>query len=196
MEIVDEICQLLDVKRETFERVWLDEYPARMTGDLEASMRRACGALGATDTHVPELVRLRVAAHTAMFVPRTDAVPTLAALRERGLAIGLITNCSSEVPELWAASPLAALVDVTLFSAREGVKKPSPAIYERASARLGVAPEACLFVGDGDGGELAGAAAVGMVPVLLDPGDTRPPEGWGGLRVERLADLPALLDSR
>jgi putative hydrolase of the HAD superfamily len=195
MEVVDEICALLGVTREAFERVWLEEYPARMTGDLEASMRRACGALGAADTHVAELVRLRVAAHAAMFVPRTDAVPTLTALRERGLAIGLVTNCGSEVPALWAASPLALLVDVTVFSAREGIKKPAPAIYERAAARLDVPADECVFVGDGHGGELAGAAVAGMLPVLLRPGDTTPPADWTGLAIERLGELPPLVES-
>jgi putative hydrolase of the HAD superfamily len=195
MEVVDEICALLGVTRAAFERVWLEEYPARMTGDLEASMRRACAALAGSDTHGAELLRLRIAAHSAMFVPRADAVAALKALRARGLALGLITNCSSEVPALWAASPFAALVDVTVFSAREGIKKPAPAIYERAAARLGVPADECVFVGDGHGGELDGAAATGMTPVLLRPGDTTPPADWAGLAIERLGELPPLVES-
>lgn len=40
--------------------------------------------------------------------------------------------------------------------------KPDPAIYLLACRRLGVAPEDCVFVGDGGDRELEGAAAVGM----------------------------------
>jgi putative hydrolase of the HAD superfamily len=180
-----------------FLAAWQDEYPARMTGDLEESVRRVCGAVGAAadDARVVAMLQVRIGAHTAMFVPRPDAVATLIALRERSLKIGLITNCSSEMPALWDASALAPLADATVFSATEGVRKPAPEIYALATTRLGVAPSSCVYVGDGDSDELAGAARVGMLPVLLRPGDTQPPTGWTGLVIERLAELPALVDS-
>jgi FMN phosphatase YigB (HAD superfamily) len=38
--------------------------------------------------------------------------------------------------------------DVSVFSAEEGVRKPDPDIYERALARLGVAPAEAIFVDD------------------------------------------------
>jgi putative hydrolase of the HAD superfamily len=185
------------VTRDAFEAAWSDDHSGRWVGDLEASVRRVCATLeiADTDTLVPELLRLRSAASTATFVPRADAVETLTTLRNDGLRIGLITNCASDVPELWDASPLGGLADVTVFSAVEGIKKPAQAIYERAAARLAVPAAACVFVGDGHGGELDGAAAAGMLPVLLAPGDTLPPEGWSGLVVEQLSEVPALVRS-
>ena len=42
-----------------------------------------------------------------------------------------------------------------------GVRKPAPAIYRLACERLGVVPEAALFIDDHEG-NVAGARAVGM----------------------------------
>ena len=43
-----------------------------------------------------------------------------------------------------------------------------PAIYRAASEALGVAPDACVFVGDGNASELDGARAVGMRAVRIE----------------------------
>ena len=42
--------------------------------------------------------------------------------------------------------------------------KPDPHIYQHACENLDVAPSDCIFVGDGNSGELRGAAQVGMLP--------------------------------
>ena len=46
--------------------------------------------------------------------------------------------------------------------------KPDPGIYLEACRLLGVAPAACLFVGDGNGRELDGAKGVGMEAVRIE----------------------------
>lgn len=48
------------------------------------------------------------------------------------------------------------------FSFTEGVAKPDPEIYLRALHRLGVQPEAAIFIGDGGDNELAGAEEAGL----------------------------------
>jgi putative hydrolase of the HAD superfamily len=40
-------------------------------------------------------------------------------------------------------------------------------MYTTACERIGVTPNRCLYVGDGGSGELAGAASLGMTPVLI-----------------------------
>jgi len=44
-------------------------------------------------------------------------------------------------------------------------------MYRLACTGLAVTPAECLYVGDGGSGELTGAAAVGMRPVLLADDD-------------------------
>lgn len=113
---------------------------------------------------------------------------TLRALKERGFVIGLISDCSSEVPAMWNESPFAALIDAPLFSATEGIKKPDTAIFLRVCERLQVKPSACLYVGDGGSDELVGATAAGMHAVQVRYGDTDALK-WAGAVVNSLAGV-------
>jgi putative hydrolase of the HAD superfamily len=179
------------VERSAFSDAWRADRPSRDAGELEASARRVLEGLhvSAADGRLETIISRRRAVTAAMFLPRDDAVETLTHLRERGLRIGLITNCSGELPDVWSESPLARLVDVTVFSCAEGARKPDPRLYEACAARLGVDPAECLYVGDGDDRELDGAAVAGMRPVLLR---TEARRDWNGESVERLGDVPAL----
>jgi len=88
---------------------------------------------------------------------------TLAALRARGLGLGVVTNGETAFQSgNLAALGLPAMVDVILISAAEGLRKPDPAIFERAVRRLGTAPADCLFVGDNPVADVAGAVRAGM----------------------------------
>jgi putative hydrolase of the HAD superfamily len=70
------------------------------------------------------------------------------------------------------------LFDAVVSSAEEGVAKPEAEIYRRATARIGLSPEACVFVDDHDPNVRA-AEALGMRGVVY--------------RVDRGQDLAALL---
>jgi putative hydrolase of the HAD superfamily len=102
---------------------------------------------------------------------RADAVSALTAIRNRGLRTALISDCTHELPAFLPSLPVAPLLDVRIYSVELGVCKPDPAIYLAACDRLGVAPEECVYVGDGGSRELSGAAAVGMTAVRLDAPD-------------------------
>ena len=56
-------------------------------------------------------------------------------------------------------------MDSIVLSCETGLVKPDPEIFMLCSARLGVHPEDCLYVGDGGSDELRGASMVGMTPV-------------------------------
>lgn len=78
--------------------------------------------------------------------------------------------------------------------------KPEVEIYLYAAAQLGAAPDQLVFVGDGSDDELAGAAAAGLTPVLVevDSTNTYDPErgtvrAWTGARVKALPELLELL---
>ena len=59
-------------------------------------------------------------------------------------------------------------MDAVTFSCEVGQRKPHPAGYRDISRKLGVAPEECLYVGDGSSAELSGATSAGMTAVLLE----------------------------
>jgi putative hydrolase of the HAD superfamily len=188
------IAQVLGVPQEQFERVWRADYERRLVSDLRASVERVCASLGVKrEDAIEEAFRLRVEMHRATFLPRDDAAPTLWELRARGYRTGLVTNCSSELPEFLSESVLAGLFDVEVFSAICGFHKPDRAIYELAVTQLGLDPELCLYVGDGGDHELDGARDFGLQAVLLRAGDTQPPEDWQGTEITRLAQVLELV---
>lgn len=121
-------------------------------------------------------------------VPVDSALEVLAELRSRSLRLGLISNCSGEVCELWEESPFGGVFDAVVLSADVGVSKPDERIYTIALERLGVEPEEAVFVGDGHSGELAGAAAVGMRAIQI--GSSHP---WNGERIDDLRGVLALV---
>ena len=110
-------------------------------------------------------VRLK---HEGLFaVPRPDAEPVLRTLHERGLRIGVVSDCSAELPAHFADLPIARYVDAPVFSFVTGHRKPAPENYLACCAALEVEPADCLYVGDGGSNELAGARSVGMRAVHL-----------------------------
>ena len=189
---------------------------ARLYGS-ETWSRRATGALATTEdaiayvcaaldlpmdtARVAEATGIRIDLTRRTLRPLPGVVDTLETLRGRGYGIGLVSDCSAEVPLLWPGTELSALVDAAIFSCDVGMKKPDPRIYLLACERLGVQPSACLYVGDGSGQELSGAAAIGMTPVLVrvpyaETTDTDRPEvtTWDGRDVMTIPDILALIE--
>jgi putative hydrolase of the HAD superfamily len=171
------------------ERRLEEHYLASQTGPLATVYR----TLGMPEAQVAAHVEARVELTRRALRPGRGVVDTLRELRRRGLRLGLISMCSEDVPVAWPDTDLAGLFDVETFSASCGLVKPEPQIYLHTARALGVDPPACLFVGDGANDELAGAARVGMTPVLFLPSDREPywpsVRGWSGLRVSSIPEV-------
>jgi HAD superfamily hydrolase (TIGR01509 family) len=129
-------------------------------------------------------VELRNETTQRALVPVPGALAVLEELRARGLRLGLVSNCSSEVGELWERSPFAGRFDAVVLSADAGVCKPSPRIYRLVLERLGVEPERATFVGDGHSDELGGAERAGMRAIQLGSRG-----GWNGARIRALSEV-------
>jgi putative hydrolase of the HAD superfamily len=91
-----------------------------------------------------------------------DGVPeALALLRKHALALAVVSNWDIALDSALRAAGLAPFLDEVVSSAAAGTEKPDPAIFRLALARLGVAPERALHVGDQPRDE-QGARAAGM----------------------------------
>ena len=165
---------------------------------IEGNIEIACNQLGLNPTAaaIEEAAKYRYDFMEKALVPRGDAVQTLAQIRAKGYAIGLLSDCSPEVPQLWPNTPFVGIIDVPVFSCEVGLKKPDPGIYKLLCERLGLGAEACLYVGDGDSLELEGALGVGMDPVLIrvqgedeDDRDRPLADKWQGKKVSKLSDV-------
>jgi putative hydrolase of the HAD superfamily len=133
---------------------------------------------------------------------RPDAVRTLWRLQTAGLRTGLVSDCTEDLPGLFASMPVAALFDATVFSVHLGVTKPHPVLFRTVCLRLGVRPDQCLYVGDGGGRELSGARSVGMTAVRLAAPDLTghlvfdSEPDWHGASVTSLSAVADLALSR
>jgi putative hydrolase of the HAD superfamily len=190
-----ETADALGTDRDRFGTLWESHDVARYTGPIEDCFQSICAELEVTD--FSRALALRLERLRGLLVPRPDAVSTLQELRRRGFHLGMISNASSELSALWAESAFEPHFDAVLFSADERMMKPDPRLYARMAELLGVAAEACVFVGDGAYRELQGAAGAGMTPIMIRaPHDEWEHEGtidWDGPRISALSDVLALV---
>lgn len=96
-----------------------------------------------------------------------DAADTLAALRDNGCRIGILSNIHFDIRPEFAEVGLLASIDAFVLSGERGIQKPDPAIFELMLKELDTPAEQTLMVGDRFTRDGA-AAAVGM-PTLLVP---------------------------
>ncbi|MEV7011028.1 HAD family hydrolase [Streptosporangium sp. NPDC051022] len=138
-------------------------------GDLPATFRTLLGRVGADPGEEALLAACaaRLAAQRELFGLRADAVSTLTALRERGLRVGVLSDCTVELACTWPDLPLCDLVDARVLSCEEGRRKPDPELFQKIARLLAVDPRDCLYVGDGGGDELTGASDCGMRAFML-----------------------------
>jgi putative hydrolase of the HAD superfamily len=195
-----EMASVLNAPPDAFVRLWADTFNLRSTGvfpSAEACVRHICRELDVkvNETQVRRTGRIRYEYTLKNIKPRPGSVATIAALKLKGYKIGLVSDCTAETPLAWQTTPFAPLFDVTVFSCRAGIKKPDPRIYQIATDQLGVAPEDCLYIGDGSSRELSGASQVGMRAVLIrDPGEvadahTIDREEWHGEVISSLEEV-------
>ena len=154
-----------------------------------------------TEAQINQAIQVRLDYTARALAPRADALATLRTLRTASLKIAFISDCTSEVPDVWPDSALEGLFDATIFSCSVGLKKPDPRIYQLALDRLGMKPEDCVYVRDGSSNELSGARAVGLRTILVrDPDEVvqtidpdKREDDWDGERIGRPSELLPLL---
>jgi putative hydrolase of the HAD superfamily len=187
---------------------WLQAYDATWGqlvgtfGDMRGTFQAVAARLGrtASDDQFDRAVAARYEAFKDALRLRPDAVTTLRALRASSLRTALLSDCTFELSDQWLELELSRYFDTAVFSCVEHRRKPDPRLFLAAAERLGVAPEQCLYVGDGGGDELAGAARVGMYPVLLKAPDWqthlapgRPEQPWTGRVAVALSEIPGII---
>ncbi len=159
------------VAREEFFRVWRnDEYEwmrtvGKMT--LEELLTLTLKDVGCyTPEFVEKLAKKRTSTKVECFNHlHPQIIPMLEELKKQGLKIGLISNCYFEEAKVIRGSVLFAFFEAVCLSCELGMRKPEEAIYERCMQELAVAPEECVYVGDGGSYELETARKLGMKPV-------------------------------
>ncbi len=100
-----------------------------------------------------------------------DGVPeTINQLKEKGYVLGIITDTALPISKKlnwFDQNGFGGLWDVFISSKEIGVRKPDPAMYEKAIRQVGICPTDAVFVGHKIS-ELDGARAVGMKTIAFN----------------------------
>jgi epoxide hydrolase-like predicted phosphatase len=99
------------------------------------------------------------------YKPRKEMFELLAALKHKGLKVGLLSNTEMPAVDFFREQHYEVF-DQTVFSCVEGVVKPERGIYEIALERLEVRASECIFVDDRKD-FIAGARRVGLITILF-----------------------------
>ena len=76
-----------------------------------------------------------------------------------------------------------------------GIRKPDPAIFQKAASLIHVKPAECLYVGDSYVNDVIGAKNAGMQACWLNPESIKPQDETikADFIISKLEELPALL---
>jgi putative hydrolase of the HAD superfamily len=130
-----------------------------------------------------------------------DTRPTLVALRERGLKLGVVSNTAwpAVVHDLdLSRYDLLDLLDCRIYSCEIGWEKPAPQIFRAALDCMGLPPSDVAFVGDFLRYDVAGAQGVAMKGIWKRV-EGRPPEADDhsvvpDATVTRISEVPVALE--
>ena len=159
------------------ERAWWRAVVERVT--------RMAGDVPEFDAYFDRLYAHYASAPAWRVYPEVPEV--LAALRERDLALAVVSNFDSRLSPLLDALGLAPFFDAVVCSGAVGAAKPDPAIFAHALAALGVEASQALHVGDSRVNDYDGARAAGIEALLVV-------RGTKAHRTGTLPDLRGVLD--
>ncbi len=114
----------------------------------DAFLKRIADELEPELGHRPEMHRFSEIYFDAL-EPNPPMIELMRELKGKGLRMALLTNNVREWEPLWRSMvPIDELFEVVVDSAFVGCRKPDPEIYEIVLERIGLPPDACLFVDD------------------------------------------------
>jgi len=119
-----------------------------------------------------------------------EVLDTLAALKQRGLHLSVISNFDSRLVPILDGLGVGPFFEQIFVSSRIGYAKPDPQIFQAALKHHGLKPEQSLHVGDSEVNDLHGACNAGLRGILVDRRE-RADASAGG---ERMTSLRSILD--
>lgn len=127
-----------------------------------------------------------------------DIKDTLAALKNSGLKLGIVSNTFVHRSSLEKHLEQLGILDffsVRLFSYEFNFRKPDPRIFITAADRIGERLPNIMFIGDRLNPDIKPALKLDMTAVLkyaYTNGRKKPPKGT--YKIKHLAELPALIE--
>lgn len=165
---------------------------ARALMSTRTSLRSAASTLGLRlSSHEEASLAEALAADLGGARLYPEAIGVLTHLRNIGVRVGVCSNLAH--PYVAPASRLLEpYVDVHVWSCEVGLVKPEREIYLLSAARLGVAPETVLMIGDNLEADVNGPRSAGMSAMLIRREGTVPAARPGMRTLDELVELLAV----
>lgn len=205
-QVLSEMASSLSIPENSFYELWSGSFNQRALGvykTLEESFNFISRKLNKPidENGIEKAIRIRKDYTKRTLVPRQDAIDTLKQLIRLGLKIGLISDCTFEVPQMWNTTMLSQHFNSVIFSCSVGIKKPDPKIYHLMCKKLKVKPKNCVYIGDGSSQELSGALQVGMFPILIRSSTEKDSvrydeDDWDGPKISSLSEILTYFNRR
>lgn len=97
-----------------------------------------------------------------------DTVPAIEELDRRNVQSLIVSNHVWRLPEIVEGLGVSSLFKGVITSARVGVRKPHPAIFQAALQLAGTRADETIFVGDSYTHDIEGAESIKMDSILID----------------------------
>ena len=121
-----------------------------------------------------------------------EVLDTLAALKQRGVTLAVISNFDSRLVRILDGLGIGPWFADVFVSSRVGYAKPDRRIFDVALSRHGLLAENAIHVGDSEANDLHGARKAGLKALLID---RKPPSGTSIDRLMSLQQIVAHLES-
>jgi putative hydrolase of the HAD superfamily len=147
----------------------LDDHIERPVRDVLEEVLAQFGHQAADPEVVTRGLEVLFALSEAHWRPVAGMADVLNWVKARGWRMGIISNASDEanVQRLVAKIDGAHAFDPVLVSARVGVRKPAPEIFNQLIGQWALPPETLVMVGDTLDADILGAQSAGMHQIWL-----------------------------
>jgi putative hydrolase of the HAD superfamily len=192
----DELTRRLVAVESAF---WQTTATTQRSGTLAQLLAAATAELGldVAEAVIEEAAGRHLDSWTPHIRHHPDAVPTLHALRDRGLRIGLLSNTHwpREFHEHFLERDgLRDLIDARLYTSHLEYQKPHPSAFKAVIDALGVDASTTVFVGDRPWDDIVGAKGAGLRAVLVANDWAEPADVVPDAEITRLEELPAVVE--
>jgi HAD superfamily hydrolase (TIGR01549 family) len=135
--------------------------------------RRRLIVLGCSPAQAAELAPQFSAYMAENYKPQVhvpeEARPMLAALKDAGFILGMVSNRDKPFDEELEEMRLREFFEFTLAAGEVDSYKPDRAIFDEAVKRAGTSAPETMYVGDNYFADVVGSRRAGLRPVLYDP---------------------------
>lgn len=133
---------------------------------LVAQVFEPWGEFPSFDDYFDELFAYFAGADAWQLYP--EVLETLAALKQQGLTLAVISNFDSRLVKILDGLNISAEFGQIIVSSAVGYAKPQPEIFATALARLGIEAAQALHIGDSETNDLQGAQNAGLRALQVD----------------------------